>query len=62
MPFLDQFLDDNPIQVPIGDAYKAVLGNVPVIIMKFFYVNEGMCITCDEYEVVALKQVSAKNS
>lgn len=48
VPFLDQFLDDNPIQVPIGDAYEAVLGNVPVSIMKTFYVDEGMRITRDE--------------
>jgi len=47
VPFLDQFLDDYPIEVPVGDIYGMIRGEVPVAVMKTFYVDEGIRITRD---------------
>mmetsp|Transcript_28607 Transcript_28607/g.42313 ORF Transcript_28607/g.42313 Transcript_28607/m.42313 type:complete len:297 (-) Transcript_28607:311-1201(-) len=47
VPFLDQYLDDYPLEVPVGDAYSQVLGSVPVAEQKTFYVDEGIRITRD---------------
>ena len=47
VPFLDQYLDDSAFEIPIGEAYKAISGNVPNAILKTFYVDEGMRITSD---------------
>ena len=46
-PFLDQYLDDSEIEVPVGDAYKAISGSIPTAILKTYYVDEGMRITRD---------------
>lgn len=47
VPFLDQFLDDYPIEVPVGDIYGVIRGEIPVAVMKTFYVDEGIRITRD---------------
>jgi len=47
VPFLDAFLDDSDLEVPVGEAYKAVSGAVPVSTLKTFYVDEGLRITRD---------------
>mmetsp|Transcript_26488 Transcript_26488/g.55983 ORF Transcript_26488/g.55983 Transcript_26488/m.55983 type:complete len:316 (-) Transcript_26488:1910-2857(-) len=47
VPFLDQYLDDNAVEIPIGEAYQAISGSVPTATLKTFYVDEGMRITRD---------------
>eukprot|EP00565_Helicotheca_tamesis_P002705 CAMPEP_0185730832 /NCGR_PEP_ID=MMETSP1171-20130828/11120_1 /TAXON_ID=374046 /ORGANISM="Helicotheca tamensis, Strain CCMP826" /LENGTH=322 /DNA_ID=CAMNT_0028399967 /DNA_START=137 /DNA_END=1105 /DNA_ORIENTATION=+ len=47
VPFLDQYLDDFPIELPVGDLYERVRGSVPVANLKTFYVDEGLRITRD---------------
>lgn len=47
VPFLDQYLDDYPLEVPVGDVYESVRGSVPVATLKTFYVDEGLRITRD---------------
>ena len=47
VPFLDAFLDDSNLEIPVGDAYKAVSGSVPISTLKTFYVDEGLRITRD---------------
>lgn len=47
VPFLDQYLDDNAVEIPVGEAYKAISGSVPTAILKTYYVDEGMRITRD---------------
>lgn len=47
VPFLDQYLDDNPIEIPVGEAYKTLNGSVPMAVLKTYYVDEGMRITRD---------------
>lgn len=48
VPFLDQWLDDNSVEVPVGEAYKAFNGGeVPKAILRTYYVDEGMRITRD---------------
>ena len=48
VPFLDQFLDDYPVEVPVGDIYQSIRGNVPVAKLKTYYVDEAMRITRDQ--------------
>jgi hypothetical protein len=48
IPFLDQYLDDNPIEVPVGQAYSTVMGNIPTSTLKTYYVDEGIRISRDE--------------
>lgn len=47
VPFLDQYLDDNAVEIPVGEVYKTLNGDVPIAILKTFYVDEGMRITRD---------------
>ncbi len=47
VPFLDQYLDDNAVEIPVGEAYRAISGTVPVALLKTYYVDEGMRITRD---------------
>jgi len=47
VPFLDQFLDDSDFELPVGEAYKAVSGAVPLSTLRTFYVDEGLRITRD---------------
>ena len=47
VPFLDQYLDDNAVEIPVGEAYKAISGSIPTAVLKTFYVDEGMRITRD---------------
>lgn len=47
IPFLNELLDDPKVELPVGDAYSAVLGNVPIVPFKTFYVDEGLRITRD---------------
>jgi hypothetical protein len=48
IPFLDQLLDDYPVEVPVGDVYESLRGSVPVAKLKTFYVDEAMRITRDQ--------------
>lgn len=48
VPFLDQLLDDYPVEVPVGDIYGAIRGSVPVAKLKTFYIDEAMRITRDQ--------------
>jgi hypothetical protein len=47
VPFFDQYLDDSGLELPVGEAYKAISGSVPVSVLKTFYVDEGMRISRD---------------
>jgi hypothetical protein len=47
VPFFDQYLDDNAVELPVGDLYKSLNGEVPAAVMKTFYVDEAMRITRD---------------
>jgi PAP_fibrillin. len=47
VPVLDQLLDQYPFELPVGDIYNRVGGNVPVVSLKTFYVDESMRITRD---------------
>lgn len=47
IPFLNQFLDDPSLDIPFSNIYNTIQGQVPVIPMKTFYVDEGMRITRD---------------
>jgi hypothetical protein len=47
VPFFDQFLDDNAVELPVGELYKTVNGDIPVAVLKTFYVDEAMRITRD---------------
>ena len=44
---MDQYLDDNAVEIPVGEVYKTLHGDVPIAILKTFYVDEGMRITRD---------------
>jgi len=48
IPFLDQYLDDNSLELPIGQVYSTILGKIPASLLKTFYVDEGIRITRDE--------------
>lgn len=48
VPFLDQLLDDYPLEVPVGSIYETLRGGVPVAKLKTFYVDEAMRITRDQ--------------
>ena len=50
VPFLDQYLDDSNLELPVGEAYKAVSGSIPTSVLKTFYTDTGMRITRDEDE------------
>lgn len=47
VPFLDSYLDDNAVELPVGDAYQAISGSIPTAVLKTYYVDEGMRITRD---------------
>lgn len=48
VPFLDQWLDDAAVEVPVGEAYRRVNGGeVPQVVLRTYYVDEGMRITRD---------------
>jgi len=47
VPFLDQYLDDNEVEIPVGEAYNTLSGSIPTAILKTYYVDEGMRITRD---------------
>jgi len=48
IPFLNQIMEDEmQMEVPMGDVYKQIRGDVPVIAMQTFYVDESMRITRD---------------
>eukprot|EP00566_Odontella_aurita_P019610 CAMPEP_0113568086 /NCGR_PEP_ID=MMETSP0015_2-20120614/23649_1 /TAXON_ID=2838 /ORGANISM="Odontella" /LENGTH=301 /DNA_ID=CAMNT_0000470579 /DNA_START=14 /DNA_END=919 /DNA_ORIENTATION=+ /assembly_acc=CAM_ASM_000160 len=50
VPFLDQYLDDIKVDLPVGDFYATLLGSTPVSSLKTFYVDESIRITRDEDE------------
>ena len=47
VPFLDQYLDDNAVEIPVGDVYQSLSGSIPTAVLKTYYVDEGMRITRD---------------
>lgn len=47
VPFLNEWLDDPRLELPVGDFYKSVRGDVPVVPTKTFYVDESMRIVRD---------------
>jgi len=47
IPFLNELLDDPKLELPVGDAYQLLLGEVPVVSTKTFYVDEAMRIVRD---------------
>lgn len=50
VPFLDQFLDENPIELAFGDIYSTLTNNndIPKSTLKTFYADETIRITRDE--------------
>ncbi len=48
VPFLDQLLDDYPVELPVDRVYETLRGGVPVAKLKTFYVDEAMRITRDQ--------------
>jgi hypothetical protein len=47
VPLLNQLLDDKKVELPMGDVYSNLMGSVPVVPLKTFYVDEGIRITRD---------------
>lgn len=47
LPIFNQLMDDMQLSLPVGDVYNNILGDVPVVPMKTFYVDEGIRITRD---------------
>jgi len=47
VPFLNEYLDDLAVEIPVGDIYTTVRGSVPVSTLKTFYVDEGLRIVRD---------------
>jgi len=47
VPFLDQYLDDNAVEIPVGEAYKTLSGSIPTAILRTYYIDEGLRITRD---------------
>jgi len=47
IPFLDQLLDDYPLEIPVGDIYQTLRGDVPSADIKTLYVDESMRIARD---------------
>lgn len=47
VPFLDQYLDDFPLELPVGDLYQSFTGSVPVAKLETYYVDGGIRITRD---------------
>mmetsp|Transcript_30359 Transcript_30359/g.68454 ORF Transcript_30359/g.68454 Transcript_30359/m.68454 type:complete len:298 (-) Transcript_30359:98-991(-) len=51
VPFIDEWLDDSQVEVPVGRVYEAINGgDVPAAILKTYYVDEGMRISRDADE------------
>jgi len=47
VPFLDQLLDDFPVELPVGDLYNMARGSVPGFSFKTSYVDDTLRITRD---------------
>lgn len=48
IPLLNQIMEEElQIELPVGEVYKTIRGDVPVIAMQTFYVDESMRITRD---------------
>jgi len=47
IPFLNQYLDDLKLELPLNQIFQQIQGNVPTVQLKTFYVDEGMRITRD---------------
>lgn len=47
MPLLNQWLDDMQVELPVGEVYSNIMGSVPIVKSKTFYVDEGIRITRD---------------
>jgi len=47
VPFLNQLLDNYPLEVPVGDVYDKIRGSVPVAKLKTYYVDDSLRITRD---------------
>lgn len=48
IPFINQIMDEMPLELPVADIYATVAGKVPVVPNKIFYLDEGMRITRDQ--------------
>ncbi|CAJ1929147.1 unnamed protein product [Cylindrotheca closterium] len=48
IPLLNQLMEEElNMEIPVGEVYKTIRGDVPVIAMQTFYVDESMRITRD---------------
>lgn len=47
IPLLNQIMDDIRFELPVGELYRT-FGNVPIVPLKTYYVDEGIRITRDE--------------
>lgn len=47
IPIVNTFMDDLQVELPVGDFYSTVSGQIPVIPMTTFYIDEVMRITRD---------------
>ena len=47
VPFLDQLIDDYPVELPVGNVYDRVRGSVPVFSFKTYFVDDSLRITRD---------------
>jgi hypothetical protein len=47
IPIINEFLDDARFEIPVSNIYNTLQGQVPVVPMKTFYLDEGVRITRD---------------
>jgi len=47
VPFLDQLLDDYPVELPVGDVYDKVTGSIPMFSLNTYFCDDSLRITRD---------------
>ena len=47
IPLVNQLMDSLKLELPVGDFYKTVQGQVPAVSLRTFYVDEAIRITRD---------------
>jgi hypothetical protein len=48
IPFVNEMLEDTlKVELPVGEIYNNIMGSVPVVPFKTYYVDEGIRITRD---------------
>lgn len=47
IPIFNQFMDDLQVELPVGEAYKTLQGNVPVFSLTTLYTDEALRISRD---------------